>query len=63
MPCDVHQPVLPRYRHSAEIIAQAVRLYYCFPLSYRGVEELLFGLRQLSAHGWRACPAPGILGH
>lgn len=42
MPCDVRQPVLPRYRYPAEIIAQVVRLYYRFPLSYRGVEELLF---------------------
>jgi len=30
------------YRFPAAIIAQAVRLYYRFPLSYRGVEELLF---------------------
>jgi len=30
------------YRYPADIIAQAVRLYYRFPLSYRGVEELLF---------------------
>jgi putative transposase len=30
------------YCYPADIIAQAVRLYYRFPLSYRGVEELLF---------------------
>src|SRR5262249_49290816 len=30
------------YRYPAEVIAQCVRLYYRFPLSYRGVEELLF---------------------
>ncbi len=30
------------YRYPAEIIIQAVRLYYRFPLSYRGAEELLF---------------------
>jgi hypothetical protein len=29
------------YRYPAAIIAQAVRLFYRFPLSYRGVEELL----------------------
>jgi putative transposase len=30
------------HRYPAEIIAQCVRLYYRFPLSYRGVEELMF---------------------
>jgi putative transposase len=30
------------YRSPAEAIAQSVRLYYRFPFSYRGVEELLF---------------------
>jgi hypothetical protein len=30
------------YRYPAEIIAQCVRLYYRFPLSHRGIEELMF---------------------
>ena len=29
------------HRYPAEIIAHCVRLYYRFPLSYRGVEELM----------------------
>ncbi len=35
-------PLYRGYRYPADIIAQAVRLSYRFPLSYRGVEELLF---------------------
>lgn len=36
---------VPSYRHHrypAEIVAHCVRLYYRFPLSYRGVKELMF---------------------
>jgi putative transposase len=39
------EPAAPSYRkhrYPAEIIAHCVRLYYRFPLSYRGVEELMF---------------------
>ena len=35
-------PSYRQHRYPAEIIAQCVRLYYRFPLSYRGVEELMF---------------------
>jgi putative transposase len=35
-------PSYRRHRYPAAIIAQCVRLYYRFPLSYRGVEELMF---------------------
>jgi putative transposase len=40
----VQTPVLSyrQHRYPAEIIAHGVRLYYRFPLSYRGVEELMF---------------------
>jgi len=30
------------HRYPAEIIAQCVRLYFRFPLSYRGIEEVMF---------------------
>jgi putative transposase len=35
-------PAYRGYRYPADVIAQAVRLYFRFPLSYRGIEELLF---------------------
>lgn len=35
-------PSYRQHRYSPEIIAHCVRLHYRFPLSYRGVEELLF---------------------
>ena len=35
-------PSYRRHRYPAEIIAQCVRLYYRFPLRYRGVVELMF---------------------
>lgn len=35
-------PSYRQHRYPAEIIAHCVRLYYRFPLSYRGVEELMF---------------------
>jgi putative transposase len=35
-------PSSRQHRYPAEIIAHCVRLYYRFPLSYRGVEELMF---------------------
>jgi putative transposase len=31
-----------QHRYPAEIIAYCVRLYFRFPFSYRGVEELMF---------------------
>ena len=31
-----------QHRYPAAIIAHCVRLYFRFPLSYRGVEELMF---------------------
>ncbi len=31
-----------QHRYPAEVIAHCVRLYFRFPLSYRGVEELMF---------------------
>jgi putative transposase len=35
-------PSYCRHRYPPEIIAQCVRLYYRFSLSYRDVEELMF---------------------
>ncbi len=34
-------PSYRQHRYSAEISAQCVRLSFQFPLSYRGVEELM----------------------
>ena len=39
---DTQVPSYRQHRYPAEIIAHCVRLYYRFPLSYRGVEELMF---------------------
>jgi putative transposase len=39
---DTPAPSYRCHRYPAEIIAHCVRLYYRFPLSYRGVEELMF---------------------
>jgi len=38
---DTSSPSYRQHRYPAEIIAHCVRLYYRFPLSYRGVEELM----------------------
>lgn len=35
-------PSYRQHRYPAEIIAHCVRNYFRFPLSYRGVEELMF---------------------
>jgi putative transposase len=35
-------PSYRQHRYPAEVIVHCVRLYYRFPLSYRGVEELMF---------------------
>jgi len=39
---DTAIPSYRQHRYHREIIAQCVRLYDRFPLSYRGVEELMF---------------------
>jgi putative transposase len=39
---DTPIPSYRQHRYPAAIIAQCVRLYYRFPLSYRGVEEMMF---------------------
>ncbi len=39
---DTSSPSYRQHRYPAEIIAHCVRLYYRFPLSYRGVKELMF---------------------
>jgi hypothetical protein len=39
---ETHIPSYRCHRYPAEIIAQYVRLYYRFPLSHRGIEELMF---------------------
>lgn len=41
-PVQTPAPSYRQHRYPAEIIAHCVRLYYRFPLSYRGVEELMF---------------------
>lgn len=39
---DTPFPSYRQHRYPAEVSAHCVRLYYRFPLSYRGVEELMF---------------------
>src|SRR5664279_1339488 len=41
-PVETPIPSYRQHRYPAEIIAHGVRRYYRFPLSYRGVEELMF---------------------
>jgi putative transposase len=71
-------PSYRQHRYPAEIIAHGVRLYYRFPLSYRGVEDLMFergvtvsyeAIRRwchtfgpMSAAALRPRPTPGPVG-
>src|SRR5260221_5642179 len=41
-PMETSVPSYRCHRYPPEIIAQCVRLYFRFPLSYRAVEELMF---------------------
>ena len=41
-PVNTPAPSYRCHRYPVAIIAQCVRLYYRFPFSYRGVEELMF---------------------